>query len=88
MWPKYWSFSFSISPSNEYLGLTAFRIDWFDILAVQGILKNLLQNQARKHSSLALNLLYGPTLMSIHVYWNNHSFDYADLCWQSNVSAF
>ena len=45
MWPKYWSFSFSISPSNEYLGLTAFRIDWFDILAFQGTLKCLLQHQ-------------------------------------------
>ena len=47
-WPKYWSFSFSISPSNEYLGLTAFRIDWFDILAVQGILKSVLQNHSQK----------------------------------------
>ena len=45
-WPKYWSFSFSISPSNEYLGLTAFRIDWFDILAVQEILKSVLQNHS------------------------------------------
>ena len=43
---------------------------------------------ARKHSSLALSLLYGPTLMSIHDYWKNHSFDYADLSWQSSVSAF
>ena len=42
-WPKYWSFSFSISPSNEYSGLISFRIDWFDLLAVQGTLKNLLQ---------------------------------------------
>ena len=41
-WPKYWSFSFSISPSNEYLGLISFRIDWFDLLAVQGTLKGLL----------------------------------------------
>ena len=44
MWPKYWSFSFSISPSNEYPGLISFRIDWFDLLAVQGILKSLLQH--------------------------------------------
>ena len=48
-WPKYWSFSFNISPSNEYLELISFRIDWFDLLAVQGILKNLLQH----HSSIA-----------------------------------
>ena len=52
-WPKYWSFSFSISPSNEYLGLTSFRIDWLDLLAVQGTLKSLLQH----HSSKALILL-------------------------------
>ena len=44
-WPKYWSFSFSISPSNEYSGLTSFRIDWFDLLAVQGTLKSLLQDK-------------------------------------------
>ena len=79
-WPKYWTFSFSISPSNEYSGLISFRIDWFDLLAVQGILKSLLLS--------ALSFLYGPTLTSIHDYWKNHSFDYMDLCWQSNVSAF
>ena len=44
-WPKYWSYSFSISPYNEYSGLISFRIDWFDLLAIQGTLKNLLQNQ-------------------------------------------
>ena len=47
-WPKYWSFSFSISPSNEYLGLTSFRMDWLDLLAVQGTLKNLLQHYSSK----------------------------------------
>ena len=57
-WPKYWSFSFSISPSNEYSGLISFRIDWFDLLAAQGTLKSLLQH----HSSKASVLLYGPTL--------------------------
>ena len=46
-WPKYWSFSFSISPSNEYSGLISFRIDWFDFLAIQGTLKSLLQRQSR-----------------------------------------
>ena len=46
-WPKYWSFSFSISPSNEYSGLTSFRMDWFDLLAVQGTLKNLLQHNLK-----------------------------------------
>ena len=48
-WPKYWSFSFNISPSNEYSGLISFRIGWFDLLAVQGILKSLLQHRSSKH---------------------------------------
>ena len=51
-WPKYWSFSFSISPSNEYSGLTSFRIDWFDLLAVQGTLKSLLKHHSLKASVL------------------------------------
>ena len=51
-WPKYWSFSFSISPSSEYSGLTSLRIDWFDLLAVQGTLKNLLQQHSSKASIL------------------------------------
>ena len=51
-WPKYWSFSFSISPSSEYLGLISFRTDWFDLLAVQGILKSLLQHHSSKASIL------------------------------------
>ena len=65
-WPEYWSFSFSISPSNEYSGLISLRIDWFDLLAVQGTLKNLQWH----HNSQAsiLSFLYGPTLTSIHDY--------------------
>ena len=51
-WPKYWSFSFSISPSNEYSGLISFRIDWFDLIAVQGTLKSLLQHHSSKASIL------------------------------------
>ena len=51
-WPKYWSFSFSISPSNEYSGLTSFRMDWLDLLAVQGTLKSLLQHHSSKASIL------------------------------------
>ena len=51
-WPKYWSFSFNISPSNEYSGLISFRMDWFDLLAIQGTLKNLLQHQSSKASIL------------------------------------
>ena len=65
MWPKYWSFSFSISPSNEYSGLISSRIDWFDLLAVQKTLKSLLQQQFENITSLALSLLYGSTLPSI-----------------------
>ena len=51
-WPKYWSFSFSVSPSNEYSGLISFRIDWFDLLALQGILKSILQHHISKASIL------------------------------------
>ena len=71
-WPKYWSFS--ISPSNEYLRLISFRMDWLDLLAVQGTLTNLPQHHSSKASS-ALSFLYSPTLTSIHDYWKNHSFD-------------
>ena len=74
-WPKYWSFSFSISPSTEYSGLISFRMDWLDLLAVQGTLKSLLQHQFKSINSSALSFLYGSTLTSIHDYWENHSFD-------------
>ena len=73
-WPKYWSFSFSIIPSKEIPGLISFRVDWLDLLGVQGTLKGLLQH----HSSIAssvLSFLYGPAVTSIHDYWKNHSFD-------------
>ena len=88
-WPKYWSFSFSISPSNEYSRLICFRIDWFDLLAVQGTLKSLLQHNSSKASILWCSaFFYGPTLISVHDYWKNHSFDSMDLCRPSDVSAF
>ena len=86
-WPKYWSFSFSISPSNEYSGLISFRIDWFDLLAVQGTI-NSLNHNSKSTNSLVLSLLHGPTLTSIHDCWKNHSFDNTDLCQQSDASAF
>ena len=73
-WPKYWSFSFSMSPSSEYSGLVSFRIDWFDLLAVQGSFKSSPTPQLKSISSLKLSLLYGPTLTSIHDYWKSHSF--------------
>ena len=78
--PKCWSFSFSISPSNEHSGLISFGIDWFDLLAVQGTLKSSQAPQLKIINSSAFSLLYGPTLTSIHDYWKNHSFDYADFC--------
>ena len=71
--PKYWSLSFSISPSNEFSGLISFRIDWFD-LAVQGTQESSPKPQFKSISSSALSLLYGPTLTTIHDYWKNHSF--------------
>ena len=74
-WPKYWSLRFSIRPSNEYSGLISFKIDWLDLLAVQGTLKSSLTPQFKSINSLALSLLYSPTLTSIHDYWKNHSFD-------------
>ena len=86
-WPKYWSFS--ISPSNEHPGLISFRMDWLDLLAVQGILKSLLPTpQFKSINFSALSFLHSPTLTSIHDHWKNHSLDQTDLCWQSNVSAF
>ena len=75
-WPKYWSFSFNISPSNEYSWLICFRMDWLDLLAVQGTHKSLLQHHSSKASILwHSNFLYSPTLTSIYDYWKNHSFD-------------
>ena len=75
-WLKYWTFSFIISPSKEYSGLISFRMDWLDLLAVQGTLKSLLQHHSSKASILlVLSFLYSPTLGSIHDYWKNHSFD-------------
>ena len=75
-WPKYWSFSFNISPSNEYSGLISFRMDWLDLLAVQGSLISLLQHYSSKASILRHSpFFYSPTLISIHDYWKNHSFD-------------
>ena len=71
-WPKYWSFSFSISPSNEYSGLISFRMDWLDLLEVRGTLKSLLQHQKHQFFSAQLyTILYGPTLTSIRDVWKN-----------------
>ena len=76
-WPKYWSFSFSISPSNEQPGLISFRMDWLDLLAVQGTLKSLLQHHSSKASILWCSVFFivQLSLTSIHDYWKNHSLD-------------
>ena len=73
--PKCWSFSFSISPSNEYSGLISFRMDWLDLLVVQGTLKSSPTPQFKSINSSVLSFLYGPILTSTHDYWKNHTFD-------------
>ena len=86
-WQKYWSFSLNISPSNEYSGLISLRMDWFDLLAVQGTLKSLLQHHSSK-ATIHHAAFFMVQLTSLHDYWENHNFDYTDLCRQSNVSIF
>ena len=83
-WPKHWSFSFSISPFSEYSGLISFRMDWLDLLAIQGTLKSLQQHHSSKVSILQCSAFFMVQLS--HLYWKSHKFDYMDLCWQSNVS--
>ena len=88
-WPKYWNFSFSISPSNEHLGLISFRMDWVDLLVVQGTLRSLIQHHSSKasifqHSAFFIVQLSHPYMTT----GKNHSLDQTDLFWQSNVSAF
>ena len=88
-WPKYWSFSFSVSPSNEHPGLISFRMDSLDFLAVQVDSQESSPTPYFKSiNSLALSFLHRPTLTSIHDHWKNHSLEQMDLCWQSNISAF
>ena len=81
-WPKYWSFSFSINPSNEYSGLISFRMDWLDLLAVQGLSRVFSSAIVRKHQFFGTQPFYGPTLTSAYNYWKNHNFDLASLCQQ------
>ena len=73
-WPKYWSFSFNISPSNEHAGLISFRMDWLDLLTVQGTLDSPTP-QFKSINSLALSFLYSPTLTSIRHHWKDHGLD-------------
>ena len=74
-WRKYWKFSFSISPSNEYSGLISFRIDMLDFLAVQGTQESSTIPQFKSINFSVLSFLYSPTLTSIHGHWKNHSLD-------------
>ena len=88
-WPKYRRFSISISPSSEYSGLISFRIDWFDLLAVQRTVKSLLQHHNLKASILQFSAFFMVQLS--HPYMitgKNHSFDCMDLCQPSDVSDF
>ena len=70
-WPKYWSFSLSISPSNEHPGLVSFRMDWLDLFAVQGTLKSLLQHHSSNHTAVKLSLLQSSPCgnIDIHLFW-------------------
>ena len=74
-WPKYWSFSFNISPSNEYSGLIPFRMDWVDLFAVQGTLKSLLQHHSSKASVLLCSVFFIVQLSHSYNYWKKHSLD-------------
>ena len=84
--PKYWSFSFSISPSNEYSGLISFRMDWLDLLAVQETLKSLLQHHNSKGSILQCSAFF--MLQLSYPYMTTGKTIALDICWQSNISAF
>ena len=86
-WPKYWSFSFSTSPSNEHSGLISLGLTGWISLQSKGLTR-VFSTQFKGINSSGLGLLYGPTLISVHDYWKNCSFDYMELCWQSDVSAF
>ena len=85
--PKYWTFHFSISPSNEHPGLISFRMDWLDLLESKGLSRAFSTPQFKRINSLVLSFLHSPTLTSIQDHWKNHSLDQTDVCWQSNVSA-
>ena len=87
-WPKYWSFSFSISPSNEYSGLISFRIDWLDLLIVQGTLKSLLQHRSSKVSILQCSAFFiVPTLTSIKIFIKNIKHCYYNSYHSSNINS-
>ena len=85
---RVFSISFSIIPSKEHPGLISFRMDWLDLLAVQGTIKSHLPYHSSKASILWHSAFFILQLSHPFAYWKNHCFDQMDLCWQSNVSAF
>ena len=87
---KYWSFGFSISPFNEYSGFISFRNDcfFFSPCSPRDSQESSPAPQFKSINSSVFSLLYSSTLTSLNDYWKNHSFDFTDLCWQSEVSAF
>ena len=87
-WPNYWSFSFNISPFNAYSGLISFRMDWLDLLAVQGTLKSLLQHHSSKASLLQHSTFFTVQLSHPYMTTGKTIALKSDFCWQSNVSAF
>ena len=87
-WPKYWSFSFSINPSNEYSGLMSLGLTGLISLQSKELSRVFSITTIQSHQFFSTSFLYGPTLTPIHDCWINHSFDYTDLCWQSDLSAF
>ena len=88
-WPRYWSFNFSIGPSNGYSGLISFRMDLLGSPCSPGDSQESSSTpQFKSINSSVLSCLYSPTLTSIHDYWKNHSFDQTDFYRQNNVSAF
>ena len=86
-WPKYWSFTFSTSPSNEFWGLISIKTDWLLSLQSKDTQESSPTPQFKSINFSTLSLPYGPSLTSVYDYWKNHNFDYMDICQQSNVSA-
>ena len=84
-WPKYWSFSFNISPANEHSGLISFRMHWLDLIAVQVSIKSLLQHHSSKELILQLSAFFMVQLS--HPYMTTGKTDYANLCRQSDLSS-
>ena len=87
-WPKYWSLQLQQQSFQWVFRVISFRIDWFDLFAVQGTLESLLQHRNSKASILQCSAFFMGQLISVQGYWKNRSFDYTDLCWQSDVFSF